>query len=157
MSKALVINVNKCTGCELCIDVCSGTKTGDCSEKDSRIRVLRDEPTAVFIPIVCAQCQEHPCSEACPEEAIQYDSILSIYTVDHEKCTTCGLCEDACPNRGIFVDGDCAVKCDLCMGNPACVQICIPGALNWIEMSEEKQKVILYNKMEMIQTFNDAG
>jgi hypothetical protein len=43
------------------------------------------------------------------------------------------------------------------MGNPACVQICIPRALNWIEMSEEKQKVILYNKMEMIQTFNDAG
>ena len=157
MSKALVINVNKCTGCELCIDVCLGTKTGDCSEKDSRIRVLRDEPTAVFIPIVCAQCQEHPCSEACPEEAIQYDSILSIYTVDHEKCTACGLCEDVCPYRGIFMDGDFALKCDLCKGNPACVQVCNPQALKWIEISEEEHRGILEIKMERIQTLDDAG
>ena len=157
MSKALVVDVNKCTGCELCVDVCSGTKTGHCSTKDSRIRVLRDVPVGVFIPIVCAQCQEHPCAEICPEDAIQYDSALSIYLVDPEKCTTCGLCEDVCRYRGIFTDEDFALKCDLCRGNPACVQVCNPQALNWIEISEEKQSEMLENKMEIIQKLDDTG
>jgi len=153
MDRALVVDADRCTGCELCVDLCSGTKTGHCSTTDSWIRVLRNEPAAVFIPVMCVQCQEHPCSEACPEEAIQYNPELSIYTVETKNCTACGICEDVCPYRGIFADGEVARKCDLCGGSPACVQVCNPKALQWVEISKEGLNDVLANRRDTIQKF----
>ncbi|MBW1713266.1 MAG: 4Fe-4S dicluster domain-containing protein [Deltaproteobacteria bacterium] len=136
MEKTLLVDLTKCTGCEACVDVCSARGTKAYSEQVSRIRISRDEPRAVFTPLVCEQCREHPCVEACPVEAIEYDPRLSIFTVDQEACTACGSCQEACPYDGIFVTEETALKCDLCGGQPACVEVCYPQALKYVEVNE---------------------
>lgn len=136
MKKTILVDLAKCTGCETCLDVCSAQKTGLYDEKASRIRIDKDEIAAVFIPRVCEQCREHPCVDVCPVDAIRYDDSLSIFNVDEETCTGCGACEEACPYDGIFVNDAVALKCDLCGGDPACVKVCYPGALQYLEVTE---------------------
>jgi len=156
MPNMIVIDVNQCTGCELCVDVCSGSKAGLCSLSESRIRLRRDELSGVFIPVLCMQCSEHPCSEACPEEAIYFDSDLSIFRVDSRMCTGCRACADACPYQAIFLNEDYARKCDLCEGKPACVEVCIPRALTWSQVSEDVFRVLLINQLNILRGEEDA-
>lgn len=137
MRKVLVVDFAKCTGCEACVDACSCRKAGACSENASRIRVFRNEIEAVFIPMVCEQCREHVCIDVCPVDAIQYDESLSIFNVDEDACTGCGACVEVCPYRGVFMSDGQAMKCDLCGGKPACVSVCYPKALQYVETTEE--------------------
>ena len=118
------------------MDVCSAQKVGFYSENTSRIRIDKDEAAAVFVPLVCEQCREHPCVDVCPVDAIRYDESLSIFTVDEGICTGCGSCEESCPYDGVFVSEGIALKCDLCGGNPACVKVCYPMALQYLEVTE---------------------
>lgn len=146
MKKILIVDLNKCTGCEACLDACSGHRTGEYSEKTSCIRLLEDKSRTVFIPLVCEQCREHPCVDACPVEAIQYDSGLSIFVVDDDLCTVCGACEEACPYNGIFITEEKALKCDLCGGDPACVTVCYSRALQFVDVSADSVMRDLRNK-----------
>ncbi len=42
--------------------------------------------------------KKHPCPavRSCPEGAIIQDDICSAPRIDHELCTECGACTDAC-------------------------------------------------------------
>jgi len=155
MDKLLIIDIKKCTGCELCMDVCSGRKAGVYSKEYSRIRIRRDEPEGIFIPLVCLQCREHPCAEACPEEAILHHSSLGLYAVDQELCTGCGICEQACPYDGIFMGPGYALKCDLCGREPACVGVCFPKALDFREADQKEINSDLKTQVLMIQEARD--
>ena len=146
MSKTLLIDLKKCTGCELCVDHCSSSKTGFYSQEHSRIRILRDETKGVFVPLVCVQCQEHPCVDACPVEAIKYEHGLALFTVDKDLCTACGECVEVCPYEGIFLNAGTALKCDLCRGDPACARVCYPEALQYLEADESQVVAALEEK-----------
>lgn len=52
--------------------------------------------------------------------------------VDREKCTGCGVCVSACPGRipHIHPNEKYAVICDLCGGDPRCVDVCRQGGWN---------------------------
>lgn len=73
--------------------------------------------------------------------------------VKMEKCTGCRLCELACSavKTGVFRPRDSRIKvclvgipeipvpvlldtCDYCFGNPVCIPVCLPKALEWKEM-----------------------
>ncbi|BEQ15935.1 4Fe-4S dicluster domain-containing protein [Desulfoferula mesophila] len=137
MKKILLADMDKCNGCELCVDACSMSHGGFCSLSNSRIRILREEPTAQFAPLMCEQCGEHPCQDACPVKAIVFDPELSLLTVDPELCVACGDCVEACPYQGIFLGEETALKCDLCGGDPACAGLCHTGALRVVEVSPQ--------------------
>jgi carbon-monoxide dehydrogenase iron sulfur subunit len=137
MKKVLLVDWAKCTGCETCVDICSGRKAGVYSENASRIRVHKDEIEAAFIPLVCEQCREHPCIDVCPVDAIQYKEGVSIFVVDEDTCTGCGACEEACPYHGIFLTDGVALKCDLCGGEPPCVSVCYPKAIQYVDATDE--------------------
>jgi len=127
MAKGLKAEKSKCTGCQVCALVCSATHVGSFKPSESRIKVRDKFPEpADFVFSYCIQCDEHPCVEACPAEAIKLDEALGIYKVDKELCTACGSCVEACPHSGIWLDptGTYAIKCDLCEGSPECVEIC---------------------------------
>ena len=66
-----------------------------------------------FMVNVCLHCDDPPCLEACPEEAIskREDGIV---TLDEALCSGCQLCLDACPYSAISFDGTVAHKCNLC-------------------------------------------
>jgi Fe-S-cluster-containing hydrogenase component 2 len=80
----------------------------------------------VEVPHLCAQCDDYPCVESCPVSALSVDGKTSAVIVDREKCTGCSLCIEACPGQIPFLhpeDGK-AVICDLCDGEPECVEVC---------------------------------
>jgi carbon-monoxide dehydrogenase iron sulfur subunit len=134
MSKPLKAQVENCTGCQLCALICSATHVGKFEPKQSRIGVedLFPEP-GEFKLNFCIHCEEHPCVESCPAEAIKLNEKLGIYHVDEEACTGCGACVDACPYNGCWMDpsGSYSIKCDLCGGKPQCVEVCPKKVLSW--------------------------
>jgi len=151
MKRVLLVDSAKCTGCETCVDMCSGRKTGAYSEKASMIRVQKDEIGAIFLPLICEQCREHPCVDICPVDAIQYDEGLCIFNVDGDTCTGCGACEEVCPYHGIFVSDGLALKCDLCHGEPACVSVCYPKALQYVDVTDEAIMADLEHKIDKLK------
>jgi carbon-monoxide dehydrogenase iron sulfur subunit len=89
----------------------------------------------IIRPYACIQCDEQPCVESCPVEAIVENSELGIFVVDKELCTGCGACVEACPYNGLRLDpiGNYAIKCDVCRGNPRCVEMCPEEVLEMVE------------------------
>jgi len=65
--------------------------------------------------------------------------------MDNETCLGCGMCVSACPFGYMNLDDFLrkATKCDLCGGNPKCVQMCMAKALHFgsiNSLAERKRK-----------------
>lgn len=130
----LIVDPEKCTGCNSCMLACSFAHEGYFSFSKSRIQIKKDEEKAVSDPRVCAQCEEVYCIEICPVGALSQDETTGVIKWDGERCTHCHLCEAACPYGGITFDGetDNLLICDLCGGDPACVKVCkLPQAIRY--------------------------
>jgi len=94
------------------------------------------------VQLLCEQCSGHPCTDACPEDALSRDDTTGIISVDEDLCTGCGACAEVCPYHAIRLDPETEVPliCDLCAGDPYCVQHCVPEALMWVEETDERVK-----------------
>lgn len=90
------------------------------------------------IPVVCQQCQNPMCMKVCPVKAISRDEETQAVIIDQDKCISCKLCSQYCALGVIHSDPETqkAYKCDLCQGNPQCVQACPFDAL---ELVHEKK------------------
>lgn len=133
MPQFIAVNHSVCTGCRECEVVCSLYHFGECNPERSAVRVIRKEehglPTT--LPLVCQQCDDPPCLEACPVGALSRDEGTALLSVDPEVCTGCGDCFEACPAGCIFMDvrREVAILCDLCGGQPQCVDFCHSNCL----------------------------
>jgi Fe-S-cluster-containing hydrogenase component 2 len=111
--------------------VCSQKATGTFRPSRSSIRIEIDTEDAFYFPMVCIQCDEAPCIDECPTDALVRDAGTGAVVLVADRCEECGKCEPACP-YGVI---DCADgkpgKCDLCGGDPECVRFCSPGALRY--------------------------
>ncbi len=130
-------NYEKCSGCRRCEIACSLYHEGKIWPEASRVRVFMFVP-GVEIPHLCFQCNDYPCVEACPEEALSVNVHTGAVITDKSKCTACGTCINACPGRvpHLHPQNDYIVICDLCGGNPKCVVACQEGkwdALNLLK------------------------
>ena len=101
--KLIEILHSNCVGCRLCEMICSLFHEGECSTTRSRITIFRDE------------------------EFGKTGAVL----VDDKLCNGCNACLAACPLGGLSLDKekDIVFKCDLCGGDPQCVQFCSREAL----------------------------
>ncbi len=123
-----------CNGCHSCEIACKQEHGLDVGPR--LIRVIEKSP--LFIPVYCHHCEDAPCGEACPVEAITRDE-RGIVLIDDELCTGCMECVEACPYGAMQYDEDqeIAVKCDLCherleMGEaPACSLACPAHCILW--------------------------
>lgn len=81
----------------------------------------------------CQQCKTALCMEVCPTDAIMRDPDTGAVIVNKDLCTACGMCVEACPFGYMSLDDflQKATKCDLCGGNPKCVQVCMAKALHF--------------------------
>jgi len=132
----------RCTGCRCCEIVCSLHHEGWIWPEASRIRIFMPFPGLEVIHL-CSQCDDYPCVDACPVDALSVDEKTKAVLVDREKCTGCGVCIDSCPGRIPFLhpgDGK-ATICDLCEGEPRCVEVCVEAGYRAIYAVEEEVNV----------------
>lgn len=131
----LMVNADKCTGCNTCTLVCSFMHDKLFSYERSRIRVWRDDDKGLFIPVVCEQCEDAPCIQVCPTNALYRDEIGRVVR-NALRCIGCNECMNACPLGAISYNPDQKwMKCDACASigsDPYCAQYCTTGALTWV-------------------------
>ncbi len=130
-SKVLIADPKKCTGCRLCEVACSVKHARVSNPARSRIRVMNWGNADRFLPVSCQHCEDAPCLKACPQEAISRDAGLGSVVIDYARCVGCRTCFYACPFGAMQFDGERGrpFKCNLCDGEPLCVEICADNAL----------------------------
>ena len=139
--KFVSVDPSKCTGCGICEYACTLEK----GEKAwnpirSRIRVVRMTPLFNFA-LACRFCEDAKCVDACPETALMQSEETGILIVNDKKCMGCDWCVQACPHGGITLHTDTgkAIACDLCEGDPNCVEFCPEDALDLVTTDEEAE------------------
>lgn len=150
LQKVLLIDLDNCVRCYACELACRQEHDLTYETKSRWCKVMTIEPRWVnqelhmdFVPVMCVQCDDPICAYFCPVNAISKgeDGIVAI---DEEVCTGCRLCVHGCPYGALFFNEMRGVigKCDLCINRvhsgiePACVQHCIGGALQFVSHEE---------------------
>ncbi|RLG46185.1 MAG: 4Fe-4S dicluster domain-containing protein [Thermoproteota archaeon] len=139
MVRAIIPDPERCVFCFECALACSHRMEGMFSPARSRVRVL-EAREGHGIPVVCVQCPDRPCVEACPTGALSADG--GVVRVDPELCVGCGSCHEACPAGAVWVLEGLAVKCEVCE-DPPCVRICPTGALRVEDAPDEVRRAAL--------------
>lgn len=142
MKKSLVIDLDRCSGCDSCIVACKFENNIDLGEYWNR--VLTVGPTGThpnvemyWLPMQCQQCENPQCVAVCPTGASYRDQQTGVVLVDKSKCIGCQYCMMACPYgvRSFNKTEKVVEKCTLCShitsdgtSVPACVHNCATGA-----------------------------
>ena len=157
MNRFVYADPSQCIGCRTCEVACVLSH-----QEDSRIGAL--DPNSFFprlnlvkngmvtTPIMCRQCEDAPCEQVCPNNAI-YRENGQVHVIQ-SRCIGCKTCSVACPygamnvvalpvqttsSSGLFTMNSIkarALKCDLCGSReqgPACVEVCPTNAISLIE------------------------
>ncbi len=151
MPQVIVVDVGKCVGCHSCEMACAIAH----SEAEVLADAIRQEPLPrpgvivvavgeAAVPLQCRHCEEAPCVQVCPRDALQRPDPEGPVLVDHELCTGCQACVIVCPFGMITMssDGKSVIKCDLCIERldrgeqPACVEACPTGSLQLLDSAE---------------------
>jgi carbon-monoxide dehydrogenase iron sulfur subunit len=159
MPKMLTVIPEQCSGCRICEIVCAAKHFGVNNPKKAAIRVVTTYPHPVMrMPVVCSQCKVAACAQACPVDALGwFDGVVKL---DEEKCISCWKCVEVCPFGAMYAHDDCdlPIKCDMCGGDPECVNKCPKGALRLMPtalLGEAKRlsNVLSYTQMKEIEFY----
>ncbi len=153
----MVIDQERCIGCEACTVACIKENQG----QSGRIQVVtldsprKDAPAGTFPnlcmhfrPTLCNHCQQPPCADACPLEAIAISDNGPVI-LDEEKCDGCQACLDACPYDAIRFNAKRGKpeKCNLCYHRiekglePFCVICCEGQAIHFGDFNDPDSSV----------------
>jgi carbon-monoxide dehydrogenase iron sulfur subunit len=140
--KFVSVDPGKCIGCGICEYACTVEKgEGIWNPLRSRIRVVRMAPIFNFA-LTCRGCQDARCVKACPERAISQSESTGLLIIDETKCKGCDWCVQACEHGGITIHSETgkAIACNLCEGEPKCVESCPEEALEIVDSDEAAEK-----------------
>lgn len=150
MRYSLVINLDRCTGCDSCVAGCkihNGLELGVYRNHITQVGPYGDFPhlKEYFVPVVCQQCENAPCVEVCPTGATFRADDTGLVMIDQATCIGCQLCMGACPFGARHYDEDKGVveKCVLCNWpaegedvKPFCAQMCCTGAITFGDLDD---------------------
>jgi len=140
---ALMIDLERCTGCKSCEVACKQEHRLGPGEYRNKVvwSAGVDDPALAFLTLACQHCERPACLRACPvnPKAIVKDPASGVVRVLEDRCTGCGECVIACPYSAMGYDpnGHHAVKCDLCAERraqgqtTACASVCPTRAISF--------------------------
>ena len=149
----LVLDLDRCTRCDLCVEACADAH-------DGVTRLIRDglRFDKYLVATSCRQCRDPLCMVGCPVGAIRRKNSLEVIIEDW--CVGCGLCANNCPYGNITVHEFApqsglvqigspltgaqqhgvrkATSCNLChdLPEPSCVYACPHDAAKRVNPSE---------------------
>lgn len=172
----LVVKQERCIGCEACTVACKieNVSTGHWIHVETVNVDQKDTPEGffpdlkmTFLPQTCMHCQEPPCIEACPTEALikREDGPVIL---NEEQCNGCQECMDACPYDAIiFSEKNSRIeKCNLCAHRidqglePFCVVCCEGQAIYFGDLDDPESvvaKLIAREKAFQLKTDRGTG
>lgn len=152
MNRFIAPTPSKCIGCRTCEVACAlahshGAGVEALSPASFKPRLRMIKTATVSTAVMCHHCEDAPCVNACPSNAIVYRQ--NSVQVEQDRCLGCKSCVLACPFGAMDVVTVPAArhfagislslgvkalahKCDLCSDNPAgpaCVSVCPTNAL----------------------------
>ena len=138
------VELDRCIACHNCERACLFHKVEQRAGSTANIFVSVDMDSRRIFAGTCLQCESALCMTVCPVDALSRDPLTSAVVVDSSTCLACGMCIVACPYGYMNLDTSSrrATKCDLCGGDPRCVQMCMAGALHFedIQSLQERRK-----------------
>jgi Fe-S-cluster-containing dehydrogenase component len=152
--KAMVINLDRCIGCDDCVRACATAH-----DNNPRFRRHGFSQHNAMIANACMHCTDPVCLIGCPTGAIHREESSGTVVINDNTCIGCATCANACPYDNIqmvdirdktgafLLDGEGqtiarATKCDLCvtqLTGPACVQACPHDALIRIDIRDSRK------------------
>jgi Fe-S-cluster-containing dehydrogenase component len=153
--KRVLLDLDRCVECQSCAAACYYSHANMPAVQFARSGVA-------VLPLICRQCKEAPCVDACPVEAMVQDD-SGVVRRRLFRCIGCGSCARACP-FGVIpprlggtpvgsrspdrLTGHQVAKCDLCAdrteaggeAEPRCVAACPSGALVFADEHEAQQR-----------------
>lgn len=147
-----VIDHEKCIGCHACTTACKSENEVPLSVTRTFVKYvdIGTFPNArrAFQVTRCNQCEDAPCTHACPTEAM-YRRPDGIVDFDKAACIGCKACIAACPYDAIFINPDdgAAEKCNFCAHRldvglePACVVVCPTEAILVGDLRDPQSRV----------------
>lgn len=161
MNYFVIADPDKCIGCRTCTVACvvAHSKENIFYQNpedinfNPKLEVIKTNK--VSAPIQCRHCEDAPCLNVCPNNAIS--KLNNVIKIEEEKCVGCKTCMLACPIGAIdfavidsfnkdklyCVEKMVANKCDLCISSPdgpACQRVCPTQAFKIVENLEENIK-----------------
>jgi Fe-S-cluster-containing dehydrogenase component/formate-dependent nitrite reductase membrane component NrfD len=149
---AKVIDHTKCIGCHACSTACKSENQVPLSVNRTYVKYVEvgqfPHARRAFQVTRCNQCDDPPCTQACPTGAI-YARADGIVDFDKSICVGCKACIAACPYDAIFINPEdhSAEKCNFCAHRldiglePACVIVCPTEAILVGDLNDATSKV----------------
>lgn len=153
--RTLVINLDRCSGCDSCTTACKYENNLPLGEYFTRM--LSIGPSGTFpnverywLPILCQQCENAQCVKVCPTGAAYRDPETNVVLVNRDDCIGCEYCVYACPYgvRSMDEAHGVAQKCTLCSqitgdgsGVPVCVHNCPTGGRFFGDLDDPESDV----------------
>jgi Fe-S-cluster-containing dehydrogenase component len=152
MAKRVIIDLDRCTGCETCAVACGYFYRASAGMHGPA--TLRERAT---FALVCRRCEEPSCVDACRFDALERgpDGVLARSNL---RCVSCGCCAQACPFGTIGSDllAFYVTPCDCCLDRrdepPACVAGCRHGAISYREVEEGEEDLHLVDRHLAVRT-----
>ncbi|MFB0561213.1 MAG: 4Fe-4S dicluster domain-containing protein [Candidatus Lokiarchaeia archaeon] len=153
----LLIDQERCIGCEACTVACSieNNATTPWIQVETQNVAQNDTPTGQFpnlrmdfLPRLCNHCSNPPCKDACPKEALMKREDGPV-VLDEKKCDGCKVCIDACPYNVIHYNQQKNIieKCNLCPHRidqglePFCVICCEGQAIYFGNLNDPNSEI----------------
>lgn len=112
MHYGMVIDLNRCIGCQTCAMACKcannlpndtwwnrvltdGGKHLDTARLENGGLVMN------YLPVACQHCENPACVKVCPVGATYKDPETGVVRQDYDKCIGCRMCMSACPYTGV--------------------------------------------------------
>lgn len=98
MNRFVIVNPDRCIGCDACVVACSESHRKQALRSASRISLVQTKDLSAAV--TCHQCEGAPCMAICPVDAIRHEK--DRVQVVEDLCTGCLLCAVVCPFGAVY-------------------------------------------------------